>query len=69
MENTTCKDCRFWISGPFRAGLDVAVGECHRHAPRPSAYSTGQGLQQFQWLEIRGNDWCGEWEQREKDES
>jgi len=47
-----CKDCKWWKE----FGPDESGGHCHRHAPKP----------EVGWPITVENDWCGEFEAKEK---
>ena len=56
----TCEQCRFWK--PIRWGdMNVYDGECRRRAPKPStAWSN--------WARTKIDDWCGEFQAKEKED-
>lgn len=49
-----CGNCRHWLRVGDTQGGD---GECHRHAPRPSASPKGE----VHWPLTYGDEFCGEW--------
>jgi len=53
-----CDNCRFWKC-TISVGKSAARGECRRHNPR------AQGMM---WATTAFDDWCGEFQEKEKTE-
>ena len=54
-----CDLCSFWV------GSSQGKGSCRRHPPRPTG-ATGQNDLATNWPLVFANDWCGEFDLREK---
>lgn len=67
-----CSNCRF-----YQFYIPEQTGYCKRRAPHaipmidlcdnPTILSADRHLLGPAWIEIGGNEWCGEWEQRRAD--
>lgn len=44
---------------------DLKWLECRRYAPKPEGMACNNGRPK--WPEVKGPDWCGEWNLRRKD--
>ena len=58
-----CSNCRFY-SPVVRMKVTNWTGFCRRYAPRPDLVKPGIELRTW-FPETEGDEWCGEWEQRE----
>lgn len=61
-----CSTCRWgWHFEDPEFDPAYAIGECHRHAPRPNMFSTA-GPPDFRslWPVVHGSQGCGDWTTR-----
>lgn len=64
----SCSTCTLW-EYPHREGdrhLVNRIGECRRHAPTLAPLPTGEGWpgRERAWPKVRGDDWCGDYNER-----
>ena len=59
-----CSTCRWgWFFEDQDLDPAYALGECHRHAPRPAPDSLASHYQNM-WPRVHGSQGCGEWTTR-----
>ena len=56
-----CEDCKFWDKHNFREENDL--GLCKINPPQPKA---GKPFNDGFWPSIKASEWCGEFQQKEK---
>ena len=64
-EDQQCYTCRWgWYLENEEGETHNSLGECHRHAPRPVAYTEHIVHHKAIWPVVHGSSGCGDWTSR-----